>query len=333
MAASWSGILTLILVLFAGPLVYGFIWLYNKHFRTTGVVEETLPEQKKIADNNSSAESDPEDQKEIEKNASSNDEHYEHPTREVLESNEYLIALVGYAIGIGNLWRFPYVIAQNGGAACLVAYLVCLVLVAAPLFLYELIIGQHTGLSTIRCYKAIRPRWTSLGYASATMLFFALSYYAMVNAYTLPYVYNSLLDPLPWLAEGSEAFWETTILNSYPDLNDRPKGLGPIQPNLVCSLLGFWVIVVLSAAFGKKILAKVTYVTVILPVVLLLIFVIRTPFLEGAGDGKLDVEIAETRSSASTHCSRPFLLTPYLLERLQELHFTLESLKPPSLVT
>jgi hypothetical protein len=55
------------------------------------------------------------------------------------------------------------------------------------------------------------------------MLFFVLSYYAMVNVHMLPYVYNSLLDPLPWLVDGSEAFWETTILNSYPDLNDKPK--------------------------------------------------------------------------------------------------------------
>jgi hypothetical protein len=120
MAASWSGILTIIFLLFAGPLVYGFIWLYNKHhFRgETGVVEDStaLPpdeEQKKIADSNLSAESDPEDQT-IEKKAATHDELYEHPTRKVLESNEYLIALVRYVIRIGNLWRFPYMIEKIG---------------------------------------------------------------------------------------------------------------------------------------------------------------------------------------------------------------------------
>jgi len=79
-----------------------------------------------------------------------------------------------FPAGIGNIWRFPYVIANNGGAAALFAYLVCAVLVAVPLFLYELIIGQNVRLSTIRCYETIRPRWKSLGYASGTMLFMVL---------------------------------------------------------------------------------------------------------------------------------------------------------------
>ena len=68
----------------------------------------------------------------------------------------------------------PYVIANNGGAPALFTYLVCAVLVAVPLFLYELIIGQNVRLSTIRCYETIRPRWKSLGYASGTMLFMVL---------------------------------------------------------------------------------------------------------------------------------------------------------------
>ena len=65
----------------------------------------------------------------------------------------------------GNVWRFPYVIASNGGSAALVAYLICAVLVAWPLFLFELILGQYLRLTFVKTWEAIRPRWLSFGWA------------------------------------------------------------------------------------------------------------------------------------------------------------------------
>ena len=147
-----------------------------------------------------------------------------------------------------------------------------------------MIAGQHTRQSTIRCYGMIRPRWKSLGYAAAILLFIALSYYGMVVAYTFPYIFSSLQHPLPWTEQdgGAEAFWFNTILNRY----DEPTtGTGPIQWKLALSLLLLWAIVYWCVAFGKKILAKITYVTVIMPVVLLVILVGRTVILDGAMDG------------------------------------------------
>ena len=180
--------------------------------------------------------------------------------------------------------RFPYVIASNGGAAALFAYLVCAVLVAVPLFLYELIIGQSIRLSTIRCYEMIHPRWKSLGYASGAMLFVVLAYYAQVVAYTLPYIMDSCKDPLPWVEKGAEEHWRFGILEGYRD-GEEKSGLGGIVPRLAISLLCFWIITLVSASFGSEILSKITYVTVYMPVVLMIILVIRTPFLEGASDG------------------------------------------------
>lgn len=178
-----------------------------------------------------------------------------------------------------------FILANNGGAAALVAYVICAVLVAIPLFLYELIIGQHTRLSTIRCYQSIAPRWKGIGYAAGAMLFLVLSYYAQVVAYTLPYVVASCESPLPWLEKGADAYWSNTILNKYAEGETVPTGLGGIETSLAVSLFCFWIIVLLSASFGKDILAQITYVTVYMPVVLMLILVIRAPMLEGAGDG------------------------------------------------
>lgn len=193
--------------------------------------------------------------------------------------------MIGYAIGIGNVWRFPYVIAQNGGGAALVAYCVCAVLVACPLFMYEMIVGQYIKLSTIRCYEKIRPRWRGLGIASGFMLFIVLCYYGMVIGYSLPYIWGSLQSPLPWIAIGAENFWLDNVLGAVNEQSETVSGLGDIRGNLVASLICFWAIVFMTVAFGRQVLAKITYITVLLPVALVAIMVIRCVLLEGAGDG------------------------------------------------
>lgn len=247
MATSASGLLTLLFLIFIGPLIYVGRYFLRKR--------QDTPECKVSEDG-----------------------------REVLETREYMFALIGYAIGIGNIWRFPYVISQNGGTAALVAYIICAVLVSVPLFLYEMIVGQYTGLSTIPTYNKIRPRWLSFGFAQAFMLFLVQSYFSMIIAYTLPYIAASCQDPLPWL-DNSEDYWKKTVLNKFDDLDNKAAGLGPIQPKLALSLFIVCCITYFSIAFGKKVLAQVTYVTVTMPVVLIIIFVIRTAFLPGAGDG------------------------------------------------
>jgi SNF family Na+-dependent transporter len=193
--------------------------------------------------------------------------------------------LIGYAIGIGNIWRFPYVISQNGGAAAVVAYLVCAVFVAVPLFLYESILGQYTKCSSATTWTKINPRYLSFGLAQCFLVFLANTYFSMVIAYTLPYIVSSCQDPFPWVEKGSGDYWRNTILNKYEDLSDSPSGAGPIQWHLALSLLFLWVAIFLAVAFGKKLLAKITYVTVTMPVVLMLILVFRTAALPGAGDG------------------------------------------------
>jgi len=204
--------------------------------------------------------------------------------RDKLSSRAYIFALVGYAIGIGNVWRFPYVIASNGGSAAVVAYLICAVLVAWPLFLFELILGQYLRLTFIKTWEAIRPRWLSFGWAQFLLLFIAQSYFSMVITYTLPYIVGSCVEPLPWEGD-SEGYWTNTILNSYDDLNDKPPGIGPIQWRLALALFVFWCITYFSVAFGKNVLSNITYVTVIMPVVLLIILVIFSAIQPGARAG------------------------------------------------
>eukprot|EP01059_Diplonema_ambulator_P030498 TRINITY_DN523_c0_g1_i1.p1 TRINITY_DN523_c0_g1~~TRINITY_DN523_c0_g1_i1.p1 ORF type:complete len:660 (+),score=166.41 TRINITY_DN523_c0_g1_i1:80-2059(+) len=217
-----------------------------------------------------------------------------------LSTMDYRFILMGYAIGIGNIWRFPYLVGKFGGGAFLVAYLVSLVLVACPMYFLELSWGNYTRKSTMDCIRIIHPRWIGIGWMTCFMLIMVLSYYNMLLAYSSVYLVNSFKDPLPWtsdakspneLPEGtsaSENFWWNDILVRY-DPDDVTNGnfsfLGPLQGHLAAALFVVWAIVFVSLYRGISASAKVSYVTVLLPVVLMLAMLFRAVGLEGAGDG------------------------------------------------
>lgn len=147
--------------------------------------------------------------------------------------------------------------------------MICAIFVAWPLFTFELVLGQYMRLTFVETWKAVRPRWLSYGWAQFVMLFVAQTYYALVVTYTLPYIAGSCVEPLPWTDNTTSLeYWQDTILNSYDDLNDKPPGPGPIQWRLAVCLLVFWMINFFSIAFGKNILSQITYITVMMPVVL-----------------------------------------------------------------
>lgn len=280
MAASWSGILTLVVLLVAGPLVWAVVCFVS---RRKGLQDESPENLQRQAAQNAG---EPKASRPPSEAA---------PHREEVSGASYLLGLLGYAIGIGNLWRFPFLVGRWGGAAFVIAYLVCLLFVSMPAFFLELVIGQYTRGNTINCFKTIHPRWTGLGYGQAFLLFFALSYYNILLAYSVIYTAGSLAEPLPW-AQDSEAYWLNTVLNSYGG-DYEGRGFGPVQWRLALALLFVWAVVFASLAFGKEILAKVTWVTVVGPCVLLFVVLCRALTLEGAGDGirfyigKFDAEV------------------------------------------
>lgn len=71
---------------------------------------------------------------------------------------QFVLVLMGYAIGLGNLWRFPYLCGKHGGGAFVLVYLLCLVCVAYPLFLLELMIGQYFQKGAVQCFMKLAPR-------------------------------------------------------------------------------------------------------------------------------------------------------------------------------
>lgn len=265
MAASASGVVTFLIVLAVGPACLA---LYEYWVRRN----------KKLIDGSENKEA-PEG--EIEDKSLK---------REVVTRTEYILGLVGYAIGIGNLWRFPFLCGRNGGAAFLVAYFICLFFVSFPAYMIEFVMGQYTQLSTFYCYRMVHPFWQGLGWAQAFMLFWVLAYYNILLAYSCVYIIGSLSDPFPWAPETEEfggtasaTYWSEEVLNSYSSYDG--VGLGPCGWKVTMGTFFVWVMVLLAVIFGKTALSKVTWTTVIGPVVLLLILLIRASLLNGSDEG------------------------------------------------
>eukprot|EP01059_Diplonema_ambulator_P024700 TRINITY_DN409_c1_g1_i4.p1 TRINITY_DN409_c1_g1~~TRINITY_DN409_c1_g1_i4.p1 ORF type:complete len:613 (+),score=182.78 TRINITY_DN409_c1_g1_i4:1234-3072(+) len=206
---------------------------------------------------------------------------------------DYLMVLLGYAIGIGNLWRFPYLVGKWGGGSFVLAYLVCLVLVASPLFLMELIWGQSSQKSTMDCLRAIHPKVQGVGIGCAMLIFIVCSYYNVLLAYCMVYIVGSFQDPLPWTTGNTtngvspaERYWQETVLNAYDkDSLDGRTGMGEIQWPLAVGLLVVYSLIWLALSKGHDSMAWAAKLLVIMPVVLLTIVVIRALFLPGMEKG------------------------------------------------
>ncbi|XP_069047894.1 sodium-dependent neutral amino acid transporter B(0)AT2 isoform X2 [Lepisosteus oculatus] len=211
---------------------------------------------------------------------------------------QYLLAQVGFSVGLGNVWRFPYLCHQNGGGAFLLLYVVLLVVVGVPLFFLELAAGQSIRQGSIGVWAHISPRLAGIGYASCVVCFFVALYYNVIIGWSLFYLGSSFQSPLPWencpvqgnhtvkecsLSSPTTYFWYRRAL----DITDSIEETGSFNPIMTGCLLAAWAIVCLAMIKGIKSSGKVMYFSSLFPYVVLLCFLIRGLMLEGAFEGVL----------------------------------------------
>jgi NSS family neurotransmitter:Na+ symporter len=105
-----------------------------------------------------------------------------------------ILASAGSAVGLGNVWRFPTEVGNNGGAAFIFIYLLCVVFVGVPVMVSEFLIGRHTHTNTISAYQKLAPGtwWRYEGVAGVFIAFLILSYYIVISGWTLYYLILSL---------------------------------------------------------------------------------------------------------------------------------------------
>ena len=106
-----------------------------------------------------------------------------------------ILATAGSAVGLGNIWRFPYMAGQNGGAAFILIYLVCIVLLGLPGMMGEFIIGRHSAANAARSYRNLAggKSWAFMGYMGVITSMIILGFYAVIAGWCLQYLYASIM--------------------------------------------------------------------------------------------------------------------------------------------
>jgi len=211
----------------------------------------------------------------------------------------FILATIGYAVGLGNVWRFPYLAQKNGGGAFLIPYSIALFFLGLPLFVLELAIGQRLRKGSIGVWKQISPYLGGLGLASGAVAFNVALYYNTIIAWCLKYLVQSFLVPLPWsscpdinetsgmhlkeceLAGPTAYFWYRETLNISSDV-ESPESVNWV---IGLCLISSWLLVYLAMVKGITENPKVVYITAIFPYVVLVIFFFRAVTLPGMADG------------------------------------------------
>ncbi|XP_041830664.1 sodium-dependent neutral amino acid transporter B(0)AT2 [Melanotaenia boesemani] len=211
---------------------------------------------------------------------------------------QYVLAQVGFSVGLGNVWRFPYLCHQNGGGAFMLLYIFLLLIVGVPLFFMELAAGQSIRQGSIGVWKHISPKLAGIGYSSCVVCFYVALYYNVIIAWSLFYLGNSFQYALPWQhcpadvasndtvkecasSSPTSYFWFRKALNITNSIEES----GEFNPIMTGCLLAAWAIVSLAMIKGIKSSARVMYFSSVFPYVVLFIFLIRGLLLDGAMDG------------------------------------------------
>ena len=207
----------------------------------------------------------------------------------------FVLAAVGSAVGLGNLWGFPYKLYSYGGGAFLIPYILALVVVGIPVMILEFSIGHYTQRAAPDAFKRGHRRFELVGWWGILLAFVIVTYYPVILAYCFSFLWYSIVGifnggELPWAGKGIEGvenakqFFNDTYLGKI-DIGDARFYLGSIRWNIVLPLVITWVAMYFCIFKGVRLVGKIVWLTVPLPWLMLLILAIRGLTLEGSMQG------------------------------------------------
>ncbi len=191
----------------------------------------------------------------------------------------FIFAAVGSAVGLGNIWRFPYVAYENGGGAFLLPYLIALLTAGLPLLFLDYIVGHRYRRSPPLAYQQITPKAESLGWWQVMVCLFIGLYYASVLAWAASYVYFSFGQK--WQGNPEQFFMQQYLQN-----NGGTTLSFELIPHLFFPIVGMWALVLLILYLGVKRGVELSN-KIFLPllIVLFMILVVQAVRLPGAVEG------------------------------------------------
>ncbi|CAG9764797.1 unnamed protein product [Ceutorhynchus assimilis] len=239
--------------------------------------------------------------------------------RETWGSNtDFLLSIIGFAVDLANIWRFPYLCYKNGGGAFLIPYSLMLVFGAVPLFYMELILGQFNRQGPVSLWR-ICPLFKGVGFCAVLVAFYVSFYYNVILAWALYYLGSSISKELPWMhcnnSWNTEECWEMKASNETEksltlainetsghskhtpafeffhravlemQWSDGLHEMGYPKWQLVVCLIMIYSLLYMSLFKGVKSSGKVVWVTATMPYVVLSILLVRGLMLPGALGG------------------------------------------------
>jgi len=207
----------------------------------------------------------------------------------------FILAAVGSAVGLGNLWGFPYKLYSYGGGAFLIPYIIALIVIGVPIMILEFSIGHYTQRAAPNAFKRGHKRFELVGWWGIMLAFVIITYYPVILAYCFSFLWYSIVGifsggELPWAGKGIEGvenaklFFNETYLGKI-DIADARYRLGSIRWNLVLPLAVTWTAMYLCIFKGVRLVGKIVWLTVPLPWLMLAILTVRGLTLEGSMQG------------------------------------------------
>lgn len=181
-----------------------------------------------------------------------------------------ILVAAGSAIGLGALWRFPYIAGKHGGAAFLLVFLLSVLVVGIPAMLAEFAIGRKTRKNAVGAYRSISKRWSWLGYGSVLSALFISGYYYLIAGWSLEYLVNSATTEL-----------YTSALPFTEQFKEFQASWRPLIYGVVFILLTH---IIVSRGVEKGI-EKASKIMMPLLFIILIVMAVRVAFMPGATDG------------------------------------------------
>jgi len=236
---------------------------------------------------------------------------------------DFVMSCIAYAVGLGNVWRFPYLCFKNGGGAFLIPYFIAMFTCGIPLFLLEVSIGQYLGTGGMNVIGQICPIFKGVGYSAIMMVFLENVYYVIIVAWTMFYIANifyNIGDDLPWTTceqgngtwanskcfnpEGNITFNQSAAFlkhglsenltespveqywnNKVLDISSGIDDVGGLRWELVAYLALAWITVYFVVWKGLHNSGKIIWISAISPYIVLSILCVKALTLDGAMDG------------------------------------------------
>lgn len=195
----------------------------------------------------------------------------------------FVVAAIGSAVGLGNIWRFPYVVYAHGGGAFLLPFLVALITAGIPLMMLEFTLGSRFAGAAPLAMKRAKPSFEFVGWWSVLAGFAIITYYAAILGWSLRYLWGAFT--LEWGADAGTYLY-AKVLQIMPVLESGAYGsLMGVSTELIVPFVLGWLAIFFVVFSGVKGLGKVVMITMPLPFILILVLMVRGLTLPGAVDG------------------------------------------------